>query len=52
MSEVDEFLAELLPRQIKAERALHSGDVEPRLALWSRNDPVTLLGAFGMAKSG
>jgi ketosteroid isomerase-like protein len=52
MSEVDEFLADILPRQIEAEKALHSGDVEPRLALWSANDPVTVFGAFGVAKSG
>jgi hypothetical protein len=31
MAEVDEFLAETLPRQIEAEKALHSGDVTPRL---------------------
>jgi len=44
-TEVDEFLAELLPTQIAAETALHNGDVEPRLALWSHEDPVTLYGA-------
>jgi ketosteroid isomerase-like protein len=52
MAEVDEFLAETLPRQIEAEKALHNGDVTPRLEMWSANDPVTLLGAFGLAKSG
>jgi ketosteroid isomerase-like protein len=52
MTEVDTFLAEMLPRQIDAEKALHNGDVEPRMALWSANDPVTLFGAFGVAKSG
>src|SRR5436309_1696262 len=44
-SEVDDFLAELLPKQVAAETALRNGDVEPRLALWSRTDPVTVLGA-------
>ena len=34
MSEVDEFVAATLPRQIEAEIALHEGDVEPRLAIW------------------
>lgn len=44
-SELDDFLATTLPRQIAAEEAFHNGDPEPRLALWSRNDPVTVLGA-------
>jgi ketosteroid isomerase-like protein len=52
VTEVDEFLADILPRQIEAERALHEGDSTPRMAMWSTNDPVTLLGAFGVAKSG
>lgn len=44
-TETDVFLAEVLPAQRAADRALHNGDVEPRLALWSRRDPVTLYGA-------
>jgi ketosteroid isomerase-like protein len=52
MAEPDEFLAETLPRQIEAEKALHNGDVSPRLEMWSANDPVTLFGAYGVAKSG
>ena len=44
-TEVDDFLAEMLPKQVAAETAIHNGDVEPRLALWSRNDPVTVFGA-------
>lgn len=44
-TQVDDFLAEMLPRQVAAEKAIHGGDVEPRLALWSRTDPVTLFGA-------
>ncbi len=52
MSEVDDFLQETLPRQIEAERAMHDGDPEPRIAMWSRNDPVTLLGALGVFRSG
>jgi len=43
--ETERFLAEMLPQQRIAEQALHNGDVEPRLALWSRTDPVTLFGA-------
>jgi len=45
MSELDDFLAATLPRQLEAERAIHNGDPEPRMAMWSRNDPVTVLGA-------
>ena len=52
MAEVDEFLAETLPRQIEAEIAIHEGNVEPRLELWSHEDPVTLFGAYGVAKKG
>jgi ketosteroid isomerase-like protein len=51
MTELDDFLSTFLPRQIEAEEAIHNGDVEPRLALWSRNEPVTLLGALGMVDS-
>ncbi len=52
MSEVDDFLAAVLPRQIKAETELHNGDVEPRLKMWSTKDPVTLFGGWGPCKSG
>lgn len=44
-TEVEEFLAAMLPQQLDAERAIHTGDAEPRLVLWSRHDPVTVLGA-------
>jgi len=44
-SEVDQFLSEMLPKLQAAEKALHDGNVEPRLALWSREDPLTLFGA-------
>ena len=44
-SEAEEFLADMLPKQRASEQAIHNGDVEPRLALWSRHDPVTLYGA-------
>ncbi len=47
--ELDDFLATTLARQLAAEEALHNGDPEPRLAMWSRNDPVTVLGAFKSA---
>jgi hypothetical protein len=44
-TEVKEFLDEMLPQQVAAERAIHKGDVAPRLALWSHRDSVTLFGA-------
>jgi len=52
MTDLDDFLNEVLPRQIKAEEAIHNGDPEPRLRMWSSAEPVTLLGAFGPCKSG
>ncbi len=51
-TEVDEFLRTFIPRQRDADQALHRGDAEPRLRLYSHNDPVTLLGAFGVAAVG
>ena len=45
MSERDDFLSAVIPQQIAAERALHNGDAEPRRAIYSRNDPVTIFGA-------
>jgi ketosteroid isomerase-like protein len=51
MGATEDFLA-FLERQAQAEEALVHGDVEPRLALWSRRDPVSLLGAWGPNKSG
>jgi len=43
--ETESFVAEMLPRQRAAEQAIHNGDAEPRIALWSRTDPVTVFGA-------
>ena len=45
MSEAEDFLAAMIPRQVEADTALHNGDAAPRMALWSRRDPVTVLGA-------
>ena len=45
MRDPDVVLEELLDRQVKAEEAIHNGDAEPRLAMWSTRDPVTLFGA-------
>jgi ketosteroid isomerase-like protein len=43
--EVDEFLAEVLPRLTAADTARHNGEPKLRKALWSHADPVTLFGA-------
>jgi hypothetical protein len=51
MNDLDDFITNL-PRQIAAERALHNGDVRPRLELWSTSEPVSLLGAWGPCKVG
>jgi ketosteroid isomerase-like protein len=45
MSELDDFLTPTLDRQLEAEKALINGDPEPRLAMWSTQDPVTVFGA-------
>jgi ketosteroid isomerase-like protein len=45
ITELDQFLAEVVPRQIEAEEAICNGDSAPRLAMWSSKNPVTLLGA-------
>jgi ketosteroid isomerase-like protein len=52
MSDLDDLLADVLPRQLVEIQALHNGDPEPRLAMWSTQDPVTLFGAAGVNKSG
>jgi ketosteroid isomerase-like protein len=52
MSELDDFVATVIPRQVEAETALHNGDAGPRLAMWSARDPVTLLGADSPRNSG
>ena len=46
MSERDEFLAWVETTLHQAERALHNGDASPRRALWSRREPVSVLGAW------
>lgn len=49
MSDRDDFLAWVESRLRDAEIALHNGDAAPRLAIWSRHDPVTVLGAWKSA---
>ncbi|MBO9522676.1 MAG: nuclear transport factor 2 family protein [Nocardioidaceae bacterium] len=45
MDELERFLAEFVPQQEKAEKAIHDGILGPRLELWTRQDPVTVFGA-------
>lgn len=52
MDDLEDFRTVFLARQAEAEAAIVRGDVEPRLALWSRRDPVSLLGAWGPNKTG
>ena len=46
MSERDDFITWVNTVLTDAERALHDGDAGPRRAIWSRNEPVTILGAW------
>jgi ketosteroid isomerase-like protein len=51
MTETEDFLAATMPRLTEAEIALHNGDPGPRIAMWSRTDPLTLFGAAVSARS-
>jgi len=42
----DDFLGWVRTALYEAELALHNGDPAPRRALWSRNEPVSVLGAW------
>jgi ketosteroid isomerase-like protein len=46
MADRDDFLVWVESVLYDAERALHDGDADPRRAIWSRNEPVSILGAF------
>lgn len=46
MTDRDEFLAWVRTALYDAECALHDGDAAPRRALWSRTEPVSVLGAW------
>ena len=49
MTDRDDFLAWVRTTLYRAERALHDGDAEPRRAVWSRDEPVSVLGAWQSA---
>jgi ketosteroid isomerase-like protein len=44
-ADLEEFLTNGLKRQVDADLAIHDGDPAPRIAMWSREDPVSLFGA-------
>jgi ketosteroid isomerase-like protein len=46
MTDRDDFLAWVESALYEAELALHNGDAAPRRALWSQNEPVSVLGAW------
>ena len=46
MSDRDDFLHWVQSSLRDAEIALHNGDAEPRFAVWTTKEPVTLLGAW------
>ena len=46
MSERDDFLAWVQTVLTDAEIAIHDGDAGPRRAIWSRREPVSILGAW------
>jgi ketosteroid isomerase-like protein len=52
MTDLADFLAKALPRQVETESAWHQGDLDARLVMWSTREPVTLFGAGGACRSG
>ena len=46
MTDLEEFVTWVQSALRDAEIAIHNGDAGPRRAIWSRNDPVTVLGAW------
>ena len=52
MSELDDFLAEIIPRHVAAAEALHQGDPEPLSELLARRDPVSLFPGMADHRTG
>ena len=50
MDQYEEFVNWVQSVLVDAEIAVHNGDAGPRRAIWSRNDPVTVLGAWKNAR--
>jgi ketosteroid isomerase-like protein len=51
-TDLADFVATALPRQVETESAWHRRDLDARLALWSTREPVTLFGGDGACVSG
>jgi ketosteroid isomerase-like protein len=50
MDPTREFLDATMPRYTAAETAIHNGDPNARIAMWSRTEPLTLFGAARTAR--
>jgi len=50
MTDIDDFLTWIRTELYEAELALHNGDPVLRRALWSRKEPVSVLGAWRAAQ--
>jgi len=50
MTDTQDFLSQAAPQFTNAEIALHNGDAAPRIAMWSRTEPLTLFGAAVSAR--
>jgi len=50
MTETQTFADAVVPTLREEVEAVHNGDIGPRLELWSRNEPVTLFGAWLSAR--
>ena len=50
MTDRDDFLVWVETTLREAEIALHNGDARPRRSLWSRKEPVSVLGAWRNAR--
>jgi ketosteroid isomerase-like protein len=46
MTDLEEFLTWVRTDLHAAELAVHNGDAAPRRAIWSQNEPVSVLGAW------
>lgn len=49
MTDKEDFITWTQSRLREAETALHNGDADPRLTLWSSREPVSVLGAWRSA---
>jgi hypothetical protein len=52
LSELGDFLAEIIPRHVDAAEALHQGDPEPLSELLARRDPISLFPGMADHRTG